>query len=74
MQFERPLLRINQLTIKEAKAIGQQKNHLKISFKEQKLQGLFWNEGHRIHELMPDQSLNVIGELQINEWNGNRTP
>ena len=74
MQFERPLLRIDHLTIKEAKAIGQQKNHLKISFKEQKLQGLFWNEGHRIHELMPDQSLNVIGELQINEWNGNRTP
>ncbi|MCE4965962.1 single-stranded-DNA-specific exonuclease RecJ [Staphylococcus chromogenes] len=74
MQFERPLMRINQLTIKEVKAIGQQKKHLKISFKEQKLQGLFWNEGPRVHELMPDQSLNVIGELQINEWNGNRTP
>lgn len=23
---------------------------------------------------MPNQHINAIGELQINEWNGNRTP
>ncbi|UEX91028.1 single-stranded-DNA-specific exonuclease RecJ [Staphylococcus ratti] len=74
MQFERPILRFNQLTIQQAKAIGQQQNHLKISFSEQKLQGLFWNEGARVHELMANQQIDAIGELQINEWNGNRTP
>ncbi|NJH97457.1 single-stranded-DNA-specific exonuclease RecJ [Staphylococcus agnetis] len=74
MQFERPLFQLNQLTIQQARAIGQQQNHLKISFVEQKLQGLFWNEGSRIHEIMPNQHINAIGELQINEWNGNRTP
>lgn len=74
MQFERPLFQLNHLTIQQARAIGQQQNHLKISFVEQKLQGLFWNEGSRIHEIMPDQHINAIGELQINEWNGNRTP
>ncbi|WP_341776159.1 single-stranded-DNA-specific exonuclease RecJ [Staphylococcus hyicus] len=74
MQFERPVFRLNNLTIQQAKAIGQQQNHLKMSFVEQKLQGLFWNEGSRIHELMPNQHINAIGELQINEWNGNRTP
>ncbi|WP_105995571.1 single-stranded-DNA-specific exonuclease RecJ [Staphylococcus agnetis] len=74
MQFERPLFQLNHLTIQQARAIGQQQNHLKISFVEQKLQGLFWNEGSRIHEIMPNQHINAIGELQINEWNGNRTP
>ena len=74
IQFERPLFQLNHLTIQQARAIGQQQNHLKISFVEQKLQGLFWNEGSRIHEIMPNQHINAIGELQINEWNGNRTP
>lgn len=41
MQFERPLFQLNHLTIQQARAIGQQQNHLKISFVEQKLQGLF---------------------------------
>lgn len=74
MDFNRPVFQIDGLTIQQAKAIGQNQNHLKVTFNEQNLQGLFWNHGELNQELMEDQEIDIIGELQINEWNGNRTP
>ncbi|WP_145951841.1 single-stranded-DNA-specific exonuclease RecJ [Staphylococcus lutrae] len=72
--FNRPVFQVNQLTIQQCKAIGQQQAHLKLTFNEQHLQALFWNQGAFSNELMSGQHLDVTGTLQINEWNGQRTP
>lgn len=71
--FKRPIIQVNGLTVLQSKGIGQQQPHLKMTFVEQNLQALFWNQGALSSELMPNQHVDVTGELQINEWNGNRT-
>ncbi|ELX9432091.1 single-stranded-DNA-specific exonuclease RecJ [Staphylococcus pseudintermedius] len=71
--FKRPIIQVNGLTVLQSKGIGQQQAHLKMTFVEQNLQALFWNQGALSSELMPNQHVDVTGELQINEWNGNRT-
>ncbi|QLK85990.1 single-stranded-DNA-specific exonuclease RecJ [Staphylococcus sp. 17KM0847] len=72
--FQKPILQLNHMPIKQVKAIGQQQNHLKVSFDvQQNLQGLYWNQGALAGELMVGQTIDVIGALQVNEWNGNRS-
>ncbi|MBI5974175.1 single-stranded-DNA-specific exonuclease RecJ [Staphylococcus canis] len=73
-EFNRPIFRFNRLVIQDAKGIGQQKKHLKIAFTEQNLQGLYWNQGDLAQVMTKDQSIDALGELQINEWNGFQTP
>ncbi|REH76091.1 single-stranded-DNA-specific exonuclease RecJ [Staphylococcus felis] len=72
--FEKPTFRLNDLSINQVKSIGQKKNHLKLVFNEQSLQGLYWNNGTLAQELMVDQNVDLIGELQVNEWNGYQSP
>ena len=35
---------------------------------------LYWNSGSLVDELELNQPINMIGQLQINEWNGNQSP
>ena len=73
MGFSKPLLQLAGMQVQEAKAMGQQQKHLKVSFENTGMQAIYWNNGPRAAELMSGQALDMIGELQINEWNGNRT-
>lgn len=73
MGFNKPVFQLSGLQVQQTKAIGQQQNHLKLSFDGTLLQALFWNQGQLASELMVGQSIDILGELQINEWNGNRT-
>ncbi|UXR72579.1 MULTISPECIES: single-stranded-DNA-specific exonuclease RecJ [unclassified Staphylococcus] len=73
MSFQKPVVQLSGLQIQQPKAIGQQQNHLKVTFKDTTLQALFWSHGQLASELMEGQSVDMIGELQINEWNGNRS-
>ncbi|MGV3244124.1 single-stranded-DNA-specific exonuclease RecJ [Staphylococcus sp. 11261D007BR] len=74
MDFEKPTFQLNQMTINQVKAIGQNNKHLKLNFQNQGLQALFWNNGELAQSLMMNQNIDMIGQLQINEWNGHRTP
>lgn len=73
MGFSKPLLQLADMQVQEAKAMGQQQKHLKVSFENTAMQAIYWNNGSRAAELMSGQALDMIGELQINEWNGNRS-
>ncbi|UXR81665.1 single-stranded-DNA-specific exonuclease RecJ [Staphylococcus sp. IVB6214] len=73
MGFNKPIFQLSGLQVQQTKAIGQQQNHLKLTFDGTLLQALYWNQGQLASELMAGQSIDVLGELQINEWNGNRS-
>ncbi|WP_436859837.1 single-stranded-DNA-specific exonuclease RecJ [Staphylococcus caeli] len=72
--FSSPCFKLEDIVVNQAKAIGQDKNHLKLVMGEQQLQALFWQNGHLANELGAQQPINVIGTLQINEWNGFQSP
>ena len=60
---------------KELKQIGAKKNHLKFSLEqdEGKLSSIGFGIGDYLAKISPNDELEVVGELQINEWNGTRS-
>lgn len=72
--FSTPLFEMDDLSVSSVKAIGQQKNHLKLTLGESNIAALFWQNGHLETELQDEQPINILGSVQINEWNGNQTP
>ncbi|HDH6083853.1 single-stranded-DNA-specific exonuclease RecJ [Staphylococcus aureus] len=72
--FSRPIFEMDDLSVSSVKAIGQQKNHLKLTLGESNIVALFWQNGHLEPELQDEQPINILGSVQINEWNGNQSP
>lgn len=72
--FEKPLFEIDDIDVTDVKAIGKDKAHLKLVAGEQQLQNLFWKNGQLATQLEIGQPINLLGHLQINEWNGNQSP
>ena len=72
--FEKPLFELDDTEVNDVKAIGKDKNHLKLVTGQAKLQHLFWKNGDLMTQIELGQPVNIIGHLQINEWNGNQTP
>src|SRR5699024_12224521 len=50
------------------------KNHLKIHFNnaDAKLEGIGFGMGHLCDYIAQETPVSIVGELGINEWNGNR--
>ncbi|WP_053219063.1 single-stranded-DNA-specific exonuclease RecJ [Virgibacillus senegalensis] len=71
MSNPKPLFHV-QAKPAEIRLIGSQQNHLKFSFKaEQKLlDGVAFGMGNLYHKISPRSIVDVVGELEINEWNG----
>lgn len=72
--FNSPLFEIQNMTIQSLEAIGKEQNHLKMTLGDSNLPALFWQNGAYATQLETGQPVNLIGNLQINEWNGNQTP
>lgn len=72
--FNKPVLELENVSVSAVKAIGQQQNHLKLTLGNNKIAALYWQHGHLATELQDDTPISILGNLQINEWNGNQTP
>ncbi|MGD6886106.1 single-stranded-DNA-specific exonuclease RecJ [Staphylococcus shinii] len=72
--FSSPCFELEDIIVNQSKAIGQDNKHLKLVMGDSKLQAIFWQNGHLVKELGEQQPINVIGTLQINEWNGFQSP
>ncbi|EHJ08833.1 single-stranded-DNA-specific exonuclease RecJ [Staphylococcus simiae] len=72
--FNKPLFELNDLTVGSVKAIGQDNKHLKLALGDNKITALYWQHGHLASELQDQQPINVLANIQINDWNGNQTP
>lgn len=72
--FSSPCFELQEVPMVQAKAIGQEGKHLKLTLGDSHLQALYWNNGNLIRELETQQPIDIIGTLQINEWNGHQSP
>lgn len=59
----------------QVRQIGSEKNHLKIQYQHEKklIDVIAFRLGHLYNFITNSANLEVVGELSINEWNGNRT-
>ncbi|AMG60517.1 single-stranded-DNA-specific exonuclease RecJ [Staphylococcus lugdunensis] len=74
IDFNKPLFELDDVNVNSLKVIGKDKNHLKMTIGNSNLATLYWNSGSLVDELELNQPINMIGQLQINEWNGNQSP
>lgn len=72
----KPKFLLNDKQLALLKKIGSQENHLKFQLKENEylLDGVGFQFGYLFHEISQDATVDVVGELAINEWNGFRKP
>ncbi|MGP4071413.1 single-stranded-DNA-specific exonuclease RecJ [Piscibacillus sp. B03] len=72
MGNEKPYFQLNGLTLIEARKIGAKKNHVKISALNgaEKIDMVGFQIGDVADYLSPGSLIDVVGEIEINEWNG----
>ncbi|HLR64560.1 MAG TPA: single-stranded-DNA-specific exonuclease RecJ [Pseudogracilibacillus sp.] len=59
----------------QVRLIGQNQKHLKLQFKNDKsnIDAIGFSKGNAACFIGKNSPLHIVGQLQINEWNGNRT-
>ncbi len=76
MDFQKPLYLLEDLSAATVRKIGAAKNHMKLELAagEHSLDAIGFSLGHIADQLTPGVKLSVVGDLQVNEWNGNKKP
>lgn len=76
MDNPKPKVVIEKAGIKAIRKIGANQNHLKVTLENEdaQLDGIGFSLGHLYEHISPEASIDVIGELSINEWNNNKKP
>ncbi len=74
--FEQPVYYIEDVQAINIRQIGSEKQHLKFQLKDgqEQLDVIGFNEGNIANEMTDELRCSVIGELGVNEWNGNKNP
>lgn len=72
----RPVFQMNAVALRKISAIGRESAHMKVTFKgeQAELDGIGFGLGRVVSRISPTDRISVIGECQINEWNGFRKP
>ncbi|CAA9574068.1 MAG: RecJ [uncultured Thermomicrobiales bacterium] len=67
-----PIFRIRDARVQRYTSMGQEKQHLKITVTVggQPLEALLWSAAWRSSELLAVRTIDLVGRLEINEWNG----
>ena len=76
MAFEKPMYLLEDLSASSVRKIGAAKNHMKLELTngEQSLDAIGFGFGELADQITPGVALSVAGDLQVNEWNGNKKP
>mgnify|MGYP000844460354 FL=1 len=71
-----PIFKISNISVSQKQKIGAQQQHLKLTLnsEQQQLQALMFNKGEWADSLNLQAEVEVIGTLEINEWQQNRLP
>lgn len=71
-----PLFIIEGANVARVQCIGQQNNHLKLQLEAEghTLDAIGFRLADLAKEMSPSAQLQLLGELQMNEWNGKRSP
>lgn len=70
-----PRFHVTGAQLEKFRRIGRDRNHLKLSLSsgKNKLEAIGFGWGEMADELTAGANLETVGELQVNEWNGNRS-
>jgi single-stranded-DNA-specific exonuclease len=69
-----PCFLTRNLTVKYSKAVGHDENHLRLVLHDghQVWRAIAFRQGHWAGKLRPSQQIDVVYNLEFNEWNGER--
>jgi len=69
---DQPILRIPQAQVMKYSAMGQDRSHLKIFTKagSRQIEAICWGAAERSRELVVSRTVDLVGRLEINSWNG----
>ena len=69
---EQPVLRIAGAQLQRYSAMGQDRSHLKIFAKvgSRQIEAICWGAADRSRELVTSRTIDLVGKLEINRWNG----
>ncbi len=76
MGFEKPTYLFEDLIAGSVRKIGAAKNHMKLDLTGGgfSLDTIGFGFGDMADQITPNVKLSVVGDLQVNEWNGNKKP
>lgn len=75
VQNPKPKILIKNVSLGEIRRIGADKNHLKMAIGvDDPLDVIAFGSGDLAEEMSPFSSIDIVGELSINEWNNRRKP
>lgn len=76
MDFEKPTYLIENVSANSIRKIGAAKNHLKLEVTNdvEILDVIGFGYGELADEISPGIRCSLVGDLQVNEWNGNKKP
>jgi single-stranded-DNA-specific exonuclease len=68
-----PLLRVFSAPLREYLVMGRERQHLKLHIGEARrtVEAILWNGAGRSRELIGARTVDIVGTLETNEWNGN---
>ncbi|WP_079527994.1 single-stranded-DNA-specific exonuclease RecJ [Solibacillus isronensis] len=75
-EFPKPVFGIQDVKVKSMRKIGSGENHLKMELEDlyRSLDAIGFNKGSLHDEISYGVALSLVGDLQINEWQGNKKP
>ncbi|RPF55526.1 single-stranded-DNA-specific exonuclease RecJ [Aquisalibacillus elongatus] len=70
----KPYFQINHLTLMDIRKIGAKKNHIKLNAQSDsnQIEMVGFQLGDVADQLTPGSKIDVVGEIEVNEWNGHR--
>lgn len=68
-----PVFMISKLKVLSKKLVGRDQNHLKLKLQKDDsiIEAIGFNIGQRFSDLKQNATIDIVGSLDINEWNGN---
>lgn len=75
-EFTKPVFAVQNVNVKSMRKIGSGENHLKMELEDKygTLDAIGFGKGHLHDEISYGVPLSLVGDLQINEWQGNKKP
>ncbi len=74
--FKKPIFTLQNVSVKSMRKIGTAENHLKVELDDVSgsVDAIGFGKGYLFNELAHGVKASFIGDLQINEWQGNKKP
>lgn len=72
----KPTILLEKVKFKEMKQVGAERQHLKCQLEQEgvTLDGIGFSMGELAHKISIEAMSDVIGQVEINEWNGSKKP